>query len=143
MDRIRHASWQNRFWAWAIDVLLISLLWYSIMYAFNLDATSFLGLGCYGFMTFVYWTFLEGYRGQSLGKMVLNIAVVGQFGERITLKEAAMESFGKAFLLPIDCPVGWAALPGSGQRLFNKFSDTIVASLDEEGSCIFESKGVS
>ena len=90
MDRIRHASWQNRFWAWVIDVLLISLLWYSIMYAFNLDATSFLGLGCYGFMTFVYWTFLEGYRGQSLGKMVLNLAVAGQFGERITLKNGEL-----------------------------------------------------
>jgi uncharacterized RDD family membrane protein YckC len=135
VDRIKHASWQNRFWAWVIDVLLISLLWYSIMYAFNLDATSFLGLGCYGFMTFVYWTFLEGYRGQSLVKMVLNLAVVGQFGEHITLKDAAIKSLGKSFLLPIDCLVGWAALPGARQRLFNKFSDTIVASLDEEGAC--------
>ena len=46
-----------------------------------------------------------------------------------------MESFGKSFLLQIDCLVGGAALPGAGQRLFNKFSDTIVASLDEEGAC--------
>jgi uncharacterized RDD family membrane protein YckC len=134
LSRIRHASWQNRFWAWIIDVL-VSLPWYSIMFAFNMNAISFLGLGCYGFMTFVYWTFLEGYRGQSLGKMVLNLAVVGQFGECITLKDATIESFGKAFLLPIDCLAGWAALLGSRQRLFNKFSDTIVASLDEKGAC--------
>jgi len=136
MGRMRHAGWQNRFWAWIIDVLLVSLSWYSIMYAFNLNAAGFLGLGCYGFMMFVYWTFLEGYRGQSLGKMVLNLAVVGQFGESITIKDAAIESFGKAFLLPFDCLVAWAALPGTGQRLFNKFSDTIVTSLDGDGSCI-------
>lgn len=136
VDRIRSASWQNRFWAWIIDVLLVGLPWYLVIYAFGWDATTFFGVACYEFMTFVYWTLLEGYRGQSLGKMVLDLAAVGQFGERIGFKDAAIESFGKAFLLPLDCLVGWAALPGTGQRLFNRFSDTIVASLDQEGACI-------
>jgi uncharacterized RDD family membrane protein YckC len=136
VDRIKPASWQDRFWAWIIDVLLVGLLWRLTIYSFGWDATSLPGLGCYGFMTFVYWTLLEGYIGQSLGKMALNLEAVGQFGERIGFKDAAIESFGKAFLLPIDCLVGWAALPGTGQRLFNKFSDTIVASLDQKGTCI-------
>jgi uncharacterized RDD family membrane protein YckC len=134
MDAIRPASWQNRFWAWIIDILLVSLPWYLVVYAFGREATSLLGLACYGSMTFVYWTFLEGYRGQSFGKMVLNLAMVGQLGECIGFEDAAIESFGKAFLLPLDCIVGWAAFPGTEQRLFNRLSDTIVASLDQEGA---------
>jgi uncharacterized RDD family membrane protein YckC len=110
------------------------------MYAFNLDAVSFLGLGYYGLMSFLYWTVLEGYRGQSLGKMVLNLVVIGQLGECISFKDAAIESFGKAFLLPLDCLVGWTVLPETGQRLFNKISDTVVASLDQEGACIFTNR---
>jgi uncharacterized RDD family membrane protein YckC len=90
VDRIRPASWQNRFWAWIIDVLLVGLPWYLIIYAFGWDATTFLGLGCYGVMTFVYWTLLEGYRGQSFGKMALNLAEVGQFGECIGFEDAAI-----------------------------------------------------
>ena len=113
----------------------MSILWYLLMYAYNLSATSIPALGYYGILTFIYWTVLEGYRGQSLGKMVLNLTVVGQFGESIGFKDAAIESFGKAFLLPLDCLVGWVALPGSGQRLFNRISDTVVANVDEQGGC--------
>ena len=135
MEKIKPASWQSRFWAWIIDALFMSILWYLLMYAYNLSATSIPALGYYGILTFIYWTVLEGYRGQSLGKMVLNLTVVGQFGESIGFKDAAIESFGKAFLLPLDCLVGWVALPGSGQRLFNRISDTVVANVDEESVC--------
>jgi uncharacterized RDD family membrane protein YckC len=139
LDKIKPASWQSRFWAWIIDALLMSILWYLLMYVYDLSAASFTALGYYGILTFLYWTVLEGYRGQSLGKMVLNLTVVGQFGESIGFKDAAIESFGKAFLLPLDCLVGWAALPGSGQRLFNRISDTVVANVDDEGVCSVES----
>ena len=101
--QIKPASWQSRFWAWSIDALLMSILWYLLMYIYNLNATSLLALGYYGILTFLYWTVLEGYRDQSIGKMMLNLAVVGQFGEIIGFKDAAIESFGKAFLLPLDC----------------------------------------
>jgi len=136
MDRIKPASWQKRLWAWIIDVLLVGIPWYLIIYTLVWNAASFLGLGLYGAMAFIYWTILEGYRGQSMGKMVLNLAAIGQFGECIGYKDAAIESFGKAFLLPLDCLAGWATLPGTGQRLFNRFSNTIVASLDQEGACL-------
>ena len=32
---------------------------------------------------------------------------------RINYPTAAIESFGKAFLLPLDCLIGWLAMPGS------------------------------
>ena len=77
-------------------------------------------------LIFVYWTALEGYRGQSLGKMLLNIVVVGPYGEAIGFRDSALQSFGKAFLLPVDCLIGLFAFRGKRQRLFNKLSDTVV-----------------
>jgi uncharacterized RDD family membrane protein YckC len=140
VDKIKPASWQSRFWAWSIDALLMSIIWYLLMYIYYLNANSSPALGYYGLLTFLYWTVLEGYRGQSIGKIMLNLAVVGQFGESIGFKDAAIESFGKAFLLPLDCLVGWMALPGKGQRLFNRISDTVVASSDEEGCCVLKNR---
>lgn len=142
MSSLPQASWMTRFWAWLIDVLLIGVLWGIIRgavvgpmdigymhfaihgFTINLDAQEL--------MLFIYWTALEGYRGQSVGKMAMNLTVVGQEGERIGFKDSAIESFGKAFLLPIDCIIGWLAMRGSGQRLFNKISKTVVIRADEE-----------
>ncbi len=135
MQKVKPSRWMDRFYAWFIDILLVSLLWYFIAYAFNISPQSLKGLGYESILMFVYWTALEGYRGQSLGKMVLNLAVIGMAGEPIGFKNAAIESFGKAFLLPLDCLIGWLAFTKSGQRLFNRFSDSVVADFDEQEIC--------
>lgn len=135
MDGIIRASWRDRFWAWLIDVLLIGILWFSLMTISTIGAGSVEGLGILAAMLFMYWTALEGYRGQSLGKMLLNIVVVGPLGEKIGFQDSALESFGKAFLLPLDCLFGWIVYKGSGQRAFNRFSDTIVAEANEVSWC--------
>lgn len=135
MDEVIRARWKDRFWAWLIDVLLVGILWSSIMTVSKTGANSAEGLGVLGALLFVYWTALEGYRGQSLGKMLLNIVVTGPVGEKIGFQDSALESFGKAFLLPLDCLVGWIAYKGSGQRAFNRFSDTIVAEANEVNWC--------
>jgi len=132
MDEIKSASWNNRFWAWLIDVMLMSIPWYLVITILKISAVSVLGFGYQGMLMFLYWTILEGYRGQSIGKMFQNIVVVGAFGEKIGIKDAALESFGKAFLLPLDCLIGWLAIPASGQRLFNNISNTIVTIEIEE-----------
>jgi hypothetical protein len=41
-------------------------------------------------------------------------------------RNVAMQSFGKAFLLPIDVFFGWIFTNEKRQRLFNRASDTIV-----------------
>jgi hypothetical protein len=130
MDKIKPANGLSRFWAWGIDVLFVCIPWYLLMYVINLNPVSIVGLMSFGSMTFLYWTILEGYRGQSIGKMYLNLAVIGQFGEIIGFKDAAIESFGKAFLLPLDILVGLLADSRGGQRLFNRLSETIVVSAD-------------
>ncbi len=125
-DIVVLSSWGDRFWAWLIDVLLISLLGHNILIVIKIDALSLNGVFLLAAILFVYWTALEGYRGQSLGKMLLNIAVTGPLGESIRFRDAALEAFGKAFLLPFDCLICWFILREKRQRLFNRISDTIV-----------------
>jgi len=125
-DTVVLSSWGDRFWAWLIDVLLMSVIWYQIMIVLKMDAFCLGGVLPLMVFLFIYWTVLEGYRGQSLGKLFLNIAVTGPFGEKIRFRDSALESFGKAFLLPFDCLIGYFAFQESRQRLFNKISDTVV-----------------
>jgi uncharacterized RDD family membrane protein YckC len=126
VDEIVLSSWGDRFWAWLIDVLLMSILWYNVLTILEIDALSLSGTLLLAFLLFIYWTALEGYRGQSLGKMLLNIAVAGPLGERIAFRDAALESFGKAFLLPLDCLACWFFFRKTRQRLFSRISNTIV-----------------
>jgi len=133
VDEIVLASWGDRFWSWLIDVLLISIIWHRAVMAIGMEAFSLSGILLLASMLFIYWTALEGYRGQSLGKMVLNIAVTGTTGEDIRYRDAAVESFGKAFLLPIDCLSSLVYFREKRQRLFNRLSDTIVIRLTELG----------
>jgi len=133
------AAWDDRFLAWLLDILLVGSVLSALgeaagvfsLLTGSLAVTSpFTGLN--GLGLFVYWTVLEGRQGQSVGKMVMNIAVTDERGDAIDYGTAAVESFGKAFLLPIDIIVGWLAYEDEGVRLFNKLSSTIVIETDEE-----------
>jgi len=135
MDKMNRACWRERFWAWLIDVLLVGILWSSLMTILSTNRFSPGGISLLMVLLFIYWTVLEGYRGQSLGKMILNIVVVGPEGEKIGFRDSALESLGKAFLLPLDCLIGWVVYKGQGQRAFNKFSNTVVASANEVKWC--------
>ena len=69
---------------------------------------------------------MEGIYGQSIGKMVMKIKVTRLNGEPIDFGKALVESVGKAFLLPVDCIIGWIAFSDKKQRLFNHLSNTMV-----------------
>ncbi len=120
------SSWEDRFWAWLIDVLLMGILWQGILTVLKIDAFGLSGVFLLAALLFIYWTVLEGYRGQSLGKMLFNIVVTGPLGESIRFRDAALECFGKAFLLLLDCVACWFFFRKSRQRLFNRISNTIV-----------------
>lgn len=126
MDEIVLSSWGDRFWAWMIDVLIMSILWHRIKIYLEIDAVSLSGALLMASMLFIYWTTLEGYRGQSIGKLFFNIAVTGPLGEEIRYRDAAVEAFGKSFLLPLDFLACLIFFRESRQRLFNKMSNTIV-----------------
>jgi hypothetical protein len=50
-------------------------------------------------------------------------------GSKIDIKSAAIESFGKSFLLPIDVILGWIFTNNKRQRIFGRISNTIVIKL--------------
>lgn len=140
--RLHVASWGSRFWAWLIDVIVVgaavNAFWGALgVMAFSAVDPFVVGeLGEFGGLNGValwaYWTLLEGYRGQSIGKMVLNLRVTDREGDPIEYGAAAIEAFGKAFLLPIDVIVGLLAYEGRKLRLFNRLSETIVVETEAE-----------
>ncbi|MCC7565634.1 MAG: RDD family protein [Methanomicrobiaceae archaeon] len=130
METLHLARWETRFWAWLIDFLLVSAAVSAVSGAlrgvWTLPPIGMDFVSANSLILFAYWTILEGRSGQSIGKMVMNIRVTGRSGEAIGYATAALESAGKAFLLPLDALIGWFAMPGKKLRLFNRLSNTIV-----------------
>lgn len=139
------AGWGERFGAWLIDIIVLGIFimpiyaamrwllfwtfWPWDMMPHFARWAPFVDLGPSSFVYFLYWTFMEGVYGQSIGKMALKIKVTRINGEDVDVAHAAIESIGKAFLLPIDCILGWILYPTKKQRLFNYISDTIVVKM--------------
>ena len=130
------ASWGDRFFAWLIDLIVIGIFLSPIklflVYPGFVWAPSFIrwipfvDFGLDNLVYFFYWVMMDGTYGQSIGKMALRLRVTRPTGDSIDIGRAAIESIGKAFLLPVDCIVGWILYQERGQRLFNYISDTIV-----------------
>lgn len=137
------ARWSDRFVAWLIDFVIVQV---ALGAVFAAVAFPFWFSGGFGMMSgfgpgpfdgpiryaitsgvfFAYWTFFESTRGQSIGKMVLKIRTVSLSGKPADTQSVAIQSFGKAFLLPIDVILGWIFTNDRRQRIFNRASDTLV-----------------
>ena len=132
---LKLAFWGERFVAWLIDVIILGVIigflslfaWFAFG-TFTLwpSWVPFFNFNFGGILYFLYWFLMDGIYGQSLGKMVMRLRVVRLDGGRVNMGQAALESVGKAFLLPIDLIVGWIFYPQRRQRLFNNLSGTVV-----------------
>jgi len=131
------AFWGERFVAWLIDVILLSIIielirfvwagWPTFAWAPGFPTwVPFVDFGLSNVVQFLYWMLMEGAYGQSLGKMLMRIKAARLDGSPISMGQAALQSLGKAFLLPLDCLLGWILYPRRRQRLFNYLSETIV-----------------
>lgn len=131
------AGWVDRFIAWLIDMILLGVLlaWFALpgfrwiprMWGAAIPRwIPFVDFGFKNVVYFLYWTLLEGMYGQSVGKMVTKIRVTHLDGGPIDVGTAAVQSIGKAFLLPLDCIIGWILYSLRKQRLFNNLSETVV-----------------
>jgi len=133
------AFWGERFVAWLIDVIILGVIvgtlglltWWFVSQPFTWlpgwpSWIPFFNFGPGGVIYFIYWMLMEGAYGQSIGKMAMRIRVTRPDGSSIGMTHAALESVGKAFLLPLDCLLGWILYPRRRQRIFNYLSETIV-----------------
>ncbi len=121
------AKWQDRFIAWIVDFVIVSIgigVVLGTTYRFeNIHPGWYAGTSS---IFFVYWVFLEYSSGQSLGKRLLHLKTVKLDGTNPTLIDSIVNSFGKAFLLPIDVVLGLIFTDKKRQRVFNRLSNTIV-----------------
>jgi uncharacterized RDD family membrane protein YckC len=138
------AGWVDRFVAWLIDFIIVSIalgiLFALISFPFWFFVSSNdIGLDRKNFEPFHYllsslaffgyWTYFEHTSGQSIGKRLLKIKTTNLSGKRVDIRSAALESFGKSFLLPIDVILGWLFTNNKRQRIFNNLSSTVVIKL--------------
>jgi uncharacterized RDD family membrane protein YckC len=138
VTRLALATWGERLIAWVIDLILLGifltpikvvlrLAWPGFLWAPSaLQWIPFVHLGLDNIIYFLYWALMEGINGQSVGKMAMKIRVTALNGEPTDLVHAAIQSLGKAFLLPLDCIIGLILYPTKRQRLFNYISETLV-----------------
>ncbi len=135
--RLELAGWGERIVAYVIDMIILGSIviplvsifvgpWMHIINIWRWSWTPFVSFGVSNIVAFLYWTFMEGTYGQSIGKMALKIKVARVDDKPMDIQTAAIESMGKAFLLPIDLILGLILYPQKQQRLFNYISNTIV-----------------
>ena len=132
------AFWGERFVAWLIDVIILSIIltpirlfawveWPGVTWIPGFpNWIPFVDFGLSNVIHFLYWMLMEGAYGQSFGKMIMRIKVTRLDGNKPNIVQAAIESIGKAYLLPLDCLIGWLLYPRKRQRIFNYLSETIV-----------------
>jgi len=123
---IKLATWGTRFLAWLVDVIILGI----IIGFIPVNTWLFINWGWFGLsfqvvILLLYWTITEGYKGQSLGKMIFNIKVTDMKGNKIGYDKALIQAIGKSLILPLDFLIG-LFISENRQRLFNKLSDTIV-----------------
>jgi uncharacterized RDD family membrane protein YckC len=134
------AGWGDRIIAYIIDAIIVgavaslvktlimlpSYFWAGMMGYSGLRWVPWMDLGPDNLLFFIYFLWMDLSFGQSVGKMVMKIRVTNLDGGRMNLTQAAIEVFGKAFLLPLDVIVGWFFLGEKSQRLFTFLAQTIV-----------------
>lgn len=135
---LKLAFWSERFLAWLIDIVILGVLvailnvvtWFTTL-PFTLWSSwpswmPFFSFSISGIIYFLYWMLMDGAYGQSLGKMIMHLKVTRLDGKPVTMGQAAVESIGKAFLLPLDFLIGLFLYPKRRQRVFNFLSETVV-----------------
>ena len=138
-SKIILAKWKDRFFAWMVDFVIISILSTSIFFISFLylddNFESFISNdGMYiptSVMFFTYWIILEYKTGQTIGKKMFNLKITNIQGKKPNLLEVIISSFGKSFILPIDIIVGWILTNDKRQRMFNKLGNTVVIKIKE------------
>jgi uncharacterized RDD family membrane protein YckC len=146
------ARWIDRFIAWLVDFIIVSIglgiifaaislpFWIAFPHWFestNMNmafrSTPWPPYIISSLVFMAYWTYFESTTGQSIGKKLLHLKTTDLAGKSVDARTALIESFGKAFLLPLDVILGWIFTNDRRQRIFNRASGTIVVKVKEAG----------
>ena len=138
-SKIILAKWKDRFFAWVVDFVIISLISTSIFFLsflyLNYNFENFItNDGMYiptSVMFFSYWIILEYKTGQTVGKKMFNLKITNSQGKKPSLIGVILSSFGKSFILPIDIILGLIITNEKRQRIFNKLGDTLIIKIKE------------
>ena len=133
-SKIILAKWKDRFFAWLVDFVIISLIssstfFLSFLYLDYNFENFITNDGMYiptSVMFFSYWIILEYKTGQTIGKKMFNLKITNSQGEKPSLIGVVISSFGKSFILPIDMILGLIITNEKRQRIFNKIGNTII-----------------
>lgn len=93
--------------------------------AFRFDFNIFLFLA----LLWMYFALLEGFSGQTLGKLAMRLKVVQVDYKPISYDNAAIRNLGKVFLLPLDLLAGHQLKSKRFLRYFDKLAGTMVIDL--------------
>ena len=138
-SKIILAKWKDRFFAWIVDFVIISIISTSIFFLsflyLNHNFEDFVtNDGMYiptSIMFFSYWIILEYKTGQTIGKKMFNLKITNNFGDKPSLIGVILSSFGKSFILPIDIILGWILTNEKRQRIFNKLGNTLIIKIKD------------
>ena len=141
-SKIILAKWKDRFFAWVVDFIIISILSTSIFFLsflyLNYNFENFItNDGMYiptSVMFFSYWIILEYKTGQTIGKKMFSLKITNSQGGKPSLIGVVISSFGKSFILPIDMILGLIITNEKRQRIFNKLGDTLIIKIKESDS---------
>ena len=133
-SKIILAKWKDRFLAWLVDFIIVSMVSTSIFFIsflyLNYNFENFISNdGMYiptSVMFFVYWIILEHKTGQTIGKKMFNLKIVNNSGGKPSLIGVIIGSFGKSFILPIDTVLGLVITNEKRQRVFNRLGNTLI-----------------
>ena len=108
----RKAFWDERFFAWLVDMLIVGISLGIIGIFSWLTGQSFnwwtiwsgwaplLNINIGGITYFLYWLIMDGLFGQSFGKMVIGLKVTS-IGWRVNrIKKCSFGKFGKSLFAP-------------------------------------------
>ena len=133
------ATFRKRVFAFLIDFAIVSAIFWVLPTGFLVltqgpTLSSVLDVGVILFFVVLFWiyfTLLEGFVGQSLGKRLIGLMVVRVDGKRVFYDHAAVRNFSKGFflLLPFDLLIGLRLKDPKFIRYFDKFAGTTVRDL--------------
>jgi uncharacterized RDD family membrane protein YckC/DNA-binding HxlR family transcriptional regulator len=131
------ATFKKRTLAFLIDFTMAFAIFLALPNVFSLlskGVASLLDINVILFSLVLFWiyfTLLEGFARQSLGKRIIGLTVVRVDGKKLFYDAAAVRNFGKAFLflLPFDLLIGHRLKDERYLRYFDKFAGTTVLDL--------------